>query len=391
MDNPQVSFTFHDAAPLGVDRTAGWDYFSAPGEVYERDGLWYLTSHRAVRFAHQHPEIFSSAKAFDSLGSPVPLIPIAVDQPAHIRYRRVLDPMFAPRVVNKIDDELRRQAREIIAAFAANGECDIVKDLAELYPTQVILTMFGLPLDDRDQFMEWTRLVIGASGGGAGAAATEEQMMGAVSLFGYLQDYITKKRTAPGDDVLSKVLALTGDEAWTDEEVLGMCFLFVIAGLDTVAASIGFVMLHLARNPELRRQLAANPELAAPVIEEVLRLELPAPITPRVTLSEVEVLGTKIPAGATAMLVLATANREGRSDDIDLPTADLGHLTFGGGIHRCLGSHLARRELSLVVDEFLRAIPEFTIAEGYEPRVEWPAGTLHLASLPICFPLRGYE
>jgi cytochrome P450 len=204
----------------------------------------------------------------------------------------------------------------------------------------------------------------------------------------YLQGYIVLKRAEPGDDTLSSVLALTGDDAWTDDEVLGMCFLFILAGLDTVTAAIGFVIHRLARDADLRRSVLSQPDSINRLIEEVLRLELPAPLTPRVVVSDVEVCGVHIPAGAFTYLCLGTANRESREqpNDVDLDHADLGHLSFGGGIHRCLGSHLARRELRLVVEEFLAAIPEFEVAPGIEPRIQWPSGTLHLNSLPLRFP-----
>jgi len=380
---------FKERAPMEFDRTEAWNYFRQRGDVYEEDGAWYFTSPEAVRYAHQNPQLFSSARAFDSLGSPVPLIPIASDPPDHVRYRRILDPMFAPRVVNRVEAELRRQVVELIDDFIERGSVDVMDELAWLYPSQVILTWFGLPLEDRDTFRRWNALILEAQNTKAGEP-TQEQLEGAMSLFGYLTSYIERKRAEPADDLLSDVLRLTGDDAWTNEEVLGMAFLFALAGLDTVTASIGFTLLELARNSELRRQVVADPELIGPLIEEVLRLELPAPMTPRVTTADVVVGGHPIAAGSYVYLVLACVNR---SDDrgecansIDLTQADRGHLTFGGGIHRCLGSHLARRELRLVVEEWLRRIPEFSLAPGYVPKLVWPAGTNHLGSLPIVFP-----
>jgi cytochrome P450 len=379
---------FEDA-PMAKDRTAGWRFVRDGGDVYQTEsGTWMLTSLEAVQFAHRHPEIFSSARAFDNLGSPVPLIPIAVDPPAHVKYRRVLDPMLAPRVINGMDDELRRQIRELVAAVADKGECDVVADIGRLYPTQVFLTLFGMPLADRDQFIDWVETIIKHSTQGSGDPSPETAET-AMQLFAYLQGYVDKKRADPGDDMLSRVLSLTGDDAWTNEEVLGLCFLFTLAGLDTVMATIGFVMLHLARNPDVRRRLVADPTLVGPAIEEILRLELPAPTTPRVTLQNVEVCGVTIPAGSTVMLCLGTANRDRERfehpDEIDLSQADQGHVSFGGGVHSCLGSHLARRELRLVVEEFHRVIPEYQIKPGFEPEIVWPSGTFHLKSLPIVF------
>jgi len=380
--------------PMAEDRSVGFQYIREHGEVFQgADGTWLLTSPEAVRFAHRNPEIFSSAKAFSTSGLPVPLIPVAVDPPDHVRYRRILDPMLAPRVINAMEDELRAQVRELVEAFASTGSCDVVTDIAKLYPTQVFLTLIGLPLEDRDQLIEWVATMNENSITGTGEP-TPIVVEAAMSLFGYVQKAIDDKREKTGDDMLSRILAFTGEDAWSNEEIVGLCILFTVAGLDTVTAAIGFTMLHLAQNPELRRQMLADPELIGPVIEEVLRLEPPAPTTPRVTTQEVEVCGVTIPANSAIMLCLGAANRGGDRefpDDIDAEHGERGHATFGGGIHRCLGSHLARRELRLVVEEFHKLIPEYELAPGAEPRVVWPSSTLHLESLPLVFPPAGMQ
>jgi len=386
--------TFHvEDAPLKSDRTEGWRYVRAAGDVIrQRDGSWLLTSAEAVRFGHRHPEIFSSARAFDRLGSPVPLIPIASDPPDHRKYRKVLDPMLAPRVINALEDDMRAQVRSLIAAFADRGSCDAVADLGRLYPTQVFLTLFGLPLEHRDQFIEWSETIIEASSPSSDGMSAET-VETALSLFTYLQECVARKREDPGEDMLGRVLSLEGQDAFSDDEILGLCFLFILAGLDTVTAMIGFTLLHLAERPALRRQLRDDPSLIVPVIEEVLRLEQPAAMTPRVTTRDVEVLGHLIPEGSHVFLCLGTANRDAEKfpvpDDIDPAQADNGHWAFGGGIHRCLGSHLARRELRLVVEEFLAAIPDFELEFGPRPAVVWPSGTLHLETLPLVFPIGG--
>jgi cytochrome P450 len=375
---------------MAKDRAAGWAYIRSFGDVVKTaDGAWVLTSPEAVKFAHGHPELFSSARAFDSLASPVPLIPIAIDPPRHTSYRRVLDPMLAPKVINQLQDELRAQARELIGRFAGRGQCDAVGELARLYPTQVFLTLFGMPLEDRDQFIYWAETIIEHSNRNSQVDPSADVIESATALFEYLQRYVEKKRTSPEGDILSRVLARTGAEAWSDDEVLGMCFLFVLAGLDTVTAMIGFTLLHLARDADLRRRLVSEPDLVGPVIEEVLRIEPAAPLTPRVTTEDVEVCGTVIPGGSSVVLCLGTVNRDPgqfpQADTIDPAHADTGHRAFGGGIHRCLGSHLARRELRLVVEEFHKLIPDYVLAPGAEPEVVWPSGTFHLKSLPLVF------
>jgi len=384
--NPQHQSGFYESAPMALDRGTGWRYVRERGDVFEADGMWYLTSLEAVRFAQHHPEIFSSAGGYD-IGSPIPMVPLMIDPPDHARFRRLLDPMLSPRVVNGLEDDLRRQAAQLVEPLVGQGRCDAITDLAELFPTQVLLTLFGLPVADRDKFKLWSDALTSDA---AKSEATPAQMEAGAALLGYLQEHVSLKRSHPGsDDMISRLLAVSDDEGLTDLDVLGMCFLFVLAALDTTTGAIGFTMYHLARRPDLRRAVIDDPILINPLVEEILRLELPAPMVPRRTTREVEVAGVSIPGGAMVRICMATANREAADgaapDEIDLSAAGRGHLSFGGGIHRCLGSHLARRELRLIVEEFHARIPDYEIPEGFEPRIAWPTGTYHLESLPLMF------
>ena len=376
--------------PMASDRNEAWRLVRAAGDVVRgSDGVWLLTSPEAVQYALRNHKLFSSARAFDGLMSPVPLIPLAIDRPDHKRYRRILDPMLAPAAINAMENELREQVRELVRDFADRGQCDIVTELARVYPVQVFLTLFGLPLNDTQRFLGWVEpLVEKASISGEGEP-DQEVVEAAMGLFGYLQEQLEVKRAKPDTSMLGRIVSLQGEDAWTDEEILGLCFLFTLAGLDTVTAAIGFLMLHLAQRPELQQQLTADPELAGAIVEEALRLELPAPTVPRVTTQDVVVCGTAIPAGSRVEVCLATFNRDlerfPAGNDIDLDQAGSAHLGFGGGIHKCLGSHLARRELRLVVEEFHSLIPRYQLAPGAEPKVIWPSGTLRLDSLPLVF------
>lgn len=384
--DPQQSAGFYESAPMALDRSAGWRYVRERGDVFEADGMWYLTSLEAVRFAQHHPEIFSSAGGYD-VGSPIPMVPLMIDPPDHARYRRLLDPMLSPRVINNIEDNLREQAAQLVKPLADKGQCDVITDIAELFPTQVLLTLFGLPVADRDKFRVWSDTLTSDA---AKSEATQAQLEAGAALLGYLQEHVSSKRSHPGsDDMIGHLLAVSEDEGLNDLDILGMCFLFVLAALDTTTGAIGFTMYHLARRPDLRRAVIDDPALITPLVEEILRLELPAPMVPRRTTQDVEVAGVTIPAGSKVHICMATANREGSDgsapDDIDLSAAGRGHLSFGGGIHRCLGSHLARRELRLIVEEFHARISEYEIPDGYEPRIAWPTGTYHLESLPLVF------
>ena len=388
MTTVELPDSFYDDAPMLDGRTAVCEYWRKAGEIYQAGDLWYITSYDGVRYAQTHPELFSSAHAFDAISATIKLIPIAIDPPEHVRYRRILDPMLGPKRMNQLEDSLRAQVRAHVDTFADKGRCDVVADLAVKFPTQAILTLFGLPQQDLPQFLDWVAgLIKNTSVNTIAGTPTERQGECSLQLFGYLQQHITRKRAHPRDDMLSDILALTGDAAWTDAELLGLCFLFVLAGLDTVTGAIGFCMLNLAQNTALRKRLIENPMLITSFVEEVLRLEGPVPVVPRVTTADVELAGTVIPAGARVLLVLATANRESpRSNDphqIDLVQKSA-NLAFGGGIHRCLGAHLARCELRLTIEEFHARIPDYRLAGT--PTVVWPSGTIHLKSLPLEFP-----
>lgn len=388
MTTTELPDDFYSALPVAAGRTAAMDYLRRPGPVYKVGAMWLITSYDGVRYAQKNPELFSSAKAFDGLSDVIPMIPLAIDPPNHADYRRVLDPMFGPKRMDAMDADLRAQLRGHIDAFAPLGRCDVVADLSYKFPTQAILTLFGLPLEHLPQFLVWvTGIIKGADITQLGLEPTPQVVECSMALFGFLQEQIDAKRRHPGEDMLSSILALDGDQAWTDAEILGLCFLIVLAGLDTVTGSIGFSLLTLANDVALRHRLLADPDLIPPFVEEMLRLEGPVPGVPRRTTTDVEVEGVTIPANSPVLLMVSTANREIPSagptpDELDL-TAKAAHLGFGGGIHRCLGSHLARRELRLTIEEFHARIPDYRLAG--DATVLWPGGTFALESLPLEF------
>ncbi|MCW2621591.1 MAG: cytochrome [Frankiales bacterium] len=369
----------HADLPMATDRGAGWTTARDAGPVVTVDGTPWITAADDVRHVLRNPEIFSSKGALGALGSVIPLVPIAFDAPEHGRYRRMLQPLFGPKKLADMLPSLQSQITDLVDALAPAGSCDLVEALAVPYPSQVFLTLFGLPLEDRDRLLAWKDAVIQL--GTTVPGGPEPDMTPALELFAYLSDYIQRKRAEPGDDLLSETLH--GDDPLTDEEAIGMSFLFVLAGLDTVTASLGFAFQRLAQDPDLRRKVVADPALIPAFVEEIVRLEPPAPMVPRIPLVDVEIGGQHIPAGTIILASLGAANREDLGDDLDLAKGDGRHLGFGGGPHRCLGSHLARLELKLVLEEWHRRIPEYALVSDEPARIPWPAGTFGLTSLPV--------
>src|ERR1700678_4011370 len=213
--------------PFAEDRTRAWRELREAGEAVSSGEEIVLTSAEAVEFAAKRPGIFSSAKAFDRLGSPVPLVPIAIDPPDHTRFRRMLNPFFSPKKMAEREPELRRQAGELVDAIVARGACDVVPDLATPFPSQVFLTLFGLPMADRDRLVRWKDSILQFTDPGS-AEATPEVMTHALELFSYLTEHIAERRgNASGTDMLTQLMLNTDDGGLSDNEILGLCFMFV--------------------------------------------------------------------------------------------------------------------------------------------------------------------
>jgi cytochrome P450 len=378
---PELSFA---SLPMAADRGIGWKTVRDAGRVVFIDGWYYLSHRDDVLAALRNPELFSSKKAFDVLGSPIPLVPISFDPPEHTRFRKILQPFFSPHTLKEMLPSLQKQALDIVDEIAKRGECEVVADVAIPYPSQVFLTLFGLPLEDRDKLIGWKDSVI--------ALAESPSLEGvdltpAMELLAYLTEAVNERRANPGPDILSQVL--TGEDPLDDAEVMGLSFLFVLAGLDTVTAAMTSALLELARNPELRTTLREDPDQMSVFVEEIVRLEPPAPMLPRVTTAEVTIGDITLPADTQVRLCVAAINRDDSdeisTDDVVMDGKVHRHWGYGGGPHRCLGSHLARMELTLVLNEWLKRIPEFSVEAGYEPHIIFPAQTFALARVPLKF------
>lgn len=373
---PRLEF---DKLPMSADRGLGWKTLRDAGPVVFMNGHYYLTRREDVLAALRNTKIFSST-VLQPPGNPLPLLPLAFDPPQHTRYRKILQPYFSPHALSKSRPALQRHARDMIAALAGRGECEVMADLASLYPFQVFLDLYGLPLEDRDRLIDWKDAVVSDK-----PFLTEADMAKGQQLLQYLVDAIAQRRQNPGSDMLSRVM--TGDGDFSDIELLGMSHLLILAGLDTVTAAIGFSLFELARRPQLRAELRDNPKQIRVFIEEIVRLEPSAPVAPRITTEFVEVGGMTLPPGTSVRLCMAAVNRDDSdsmsSNELNMDGKVHRHWGFGGGPHRCLGSHLARIELTVLVAEWLTQIPDFELPADYSPVINYPSHSFALKELPL--------
>jgi cytochrome P450 len=378
--------------PMADSRTEAYALIRDAGPVIRVPprGAFMITSSETVEFVLKHPELFSSKRAFDGAGSPLPMVPIAFDPPEHTRYRRVLQPVFSPRGTASWLPMVRGLAGELIDGFAGRGECDLVAELAVPLPAHVFLTLFGLPLGDRDRLIAWKEALLNFDFQGGEPVPERIARLGA-ELYEYLVDHIAQRRRQGGTgDLLGQLLADASDERLTDDEILGLSFLFVLAGLETVTSALSTAFAALAAQPALRRQIAADPDLIPAAVEELLRFDGPVLFVPRIAVQDVELAGQTIPAGSYIIVTIAVASRD-PAEHADPDTIDFRrqerNLAFGVGPHRCLGSHLARMEMRVALAEWHRRIPEYELAPGVTPQVRWPAGVVGIDSVPLVWPV----
>jgi cytochrome P450 len=355
-------------------------------------GFFHSSRRDATEYVLRHHEIFSSAGTLD-LGNIRPLIPLNVDPPRHSKYRKILDPIFAPRQMEAIEDDVTQRANRFIDAFIDRGECNFSREYAEVFPASVFLGLFGLPWEELDTILELRDGIIRPATADGQLELDPERALRirrdtATRIYGYFDDILDERTREPREDILTRFVTTRIDgESLTREEMLDICFLFLIAGLDTVSDSLTCMYAFLAQNPGHRRQIVDDPEIIPRAVEEMLRWESPVPGgTPRVATRDTEVLGHRVPAGGIVQVSYGAANVDPAefedSLEVRFDREPNRHLAFGGGVHRCLGSHLARRELRITLREWHRRIPDYRIKPGHE-KLEYPPGLRSVKDLTL--------
>jgi cytochrome P450 len=364
-----------------------WDDLRHEGAVFEApDGWGYaFTRMDAIRDALRDPELFSNSSIVPTDPDPAyRWIPEMLDPPEHTAWRQMLAPLFSPTAMAKLEGPVRARCRELIETFAARGHCEFTSEFAYRYPTSVFLQLFGLPVSELDKFLHWEHQLVNPDIDEDPDFETQ-RVNAVVELQQYLAEVIAARRRAPTDDLVSSAIRFTIDgEPVSDRDLLDLCTLLFMAGLGTVAAQLSYSFLHLATHPEDRERLVQHPEVIPDAVEELMRAYTILPVIRRVT-RDTEFHGCPLREGQFVMLPLFSGNR----DDDEFPDAENivldrqanHHLGFGGGPHRCLGSHLARRELRIALEEWHARLPEYSLSEGATPR-EYGV-QLAIESLPL--------
>lgn len=350
-----------------------------------------IARHEDVEFALRNADVFSSDMDAISIGNVRPLIPLQINPPEHVKYRRLLDPLFAPKQVALLGNDVRKLSNQLIDDFIDTGECEFNTAFAIPLPCTVFLRLLGLPLEDLDLFLELKDNIIRPEGQ-SGARQLEQfekiQAETGQRIYDYFNKVLDEREQQPRDDMLTGFLEADVDgNRLTREDILDICYLFLLAGLDTVTASVGCMVSYLAQHPDQRQRLVDDPSQIPGAVEELLRWETPVPGVPRVATENVELCGERIEAGERITVLLGSANIDERGfpqpDDVDFERPANRHLAFGGGVHRCLGSHLARLELRVALEQLHERIPDYSIKPGEEPK--YTVGIRAVDYLPLVF------
>jgi cytochrome P450 len=385
-------FDYHHDPRFATDAFGPFDAFDAVrgrraffSPAY--GGYWVLTEAADIRAALQQPDVFSSRiTGIPPTPRPRRLLPLELDPPDHGAYRHPLASVFSPGAVARLEPAIRRTCATLVDGFAAAGRCELLSDFAVPFPTTIFVDLLGLPASEVHRFAAWNHALLHAHD----RPEVRTEAKGAIAA--YLEDLVTRRigeaRRGEGrDDDLFAVLATAEVDGrpLTPDEIFDYAFLLFIAGLDTVTAALGFSFAYLARHPDHRRQLVADPALVPGAVEELLRAH--SIVNPaRTVTTDVDFAGVGLRAGDRVLVSTVLANRDPAEFDepgtVDFSRTANRHVAFGAGPHRCLGSHLARAELRIALEEFHRRIPDYRVADGAVIRAHG-GGSMGVDHLPL--------
>lgn len=376
---PRFDFDFHGSALDTIFDDYRTLHDRCPVSWSDRyGGFWTVAGHADIHAAEHDWDTFSVAPSMilPSFGTDRPLIPLDVDPPALTPYRQVLLPFFTPGRMDRLIPRTRELAGRLlddlrVSSSSGDGDRDGVLDVSgycRLLPALVFSEYCGFPTEDAARFDHWVEAIVFARVDDESTARTA-----ADEVYDYFRHLIARRRREPGDDVVSALVSGTVDDAegrrrrLEDEELLDMCYLLFVAGLETTAGTIRAALWYLAQHPDALAALVADPSAIPTATEEFLRALSPVQAMARTLRRDTTIGGIELSAGDRVVLAFGAANRDPAvfpdPDEVRLDRAPNRHVAFGVGVHRCLGSNLARREVNVAIEVFLERHPRFELAE----------------------------
>jgi cytochrome P450 len=394
-EHPPVADWIHDFDHTDRNWTENpfpiWDRMRAATPVVHTErfqGCYLPTTYEAVRQIAHDTEHFSSRRVIvrdvrpEVTRNAAP--PITSDPPDHKPAKQLLLPPFTPDAMKKLEPRVRTICNELIDEFIADGRCDAAARYTKYIPVRTIASMLGIPESDSDLFITWIHMVLELG------IKDESKLLQAVQeMTAYFVGHVEARKQQPTDDLISTLMNVRNKdgEPLDDGHVLGSLRLLLIAGIDTTWSAIGASLWHLANHPEDRARLIADPALMPMAVEELLRAYSPVTMA-REVVKETVVEGCPMKPGNMVLLSFPAANRDPAvfpaADKVVLDRKENRHAAFGLGIHRCVGSNLARMEMTVALEEWLKRIPEFRLDPAGD--VTWSQGTVRgPRQLPILF------
>ena len=341
----------------------------------QHGGYWMVSGHEFVRHVALHPELFSPQYttvppqfAFGELRIP----PLQLEPEEHTRVKQLLTPPFGPARAAALEPSTRAAATALLDDLVPKGGFDASQDFARLVPTGVIGQLLGIP-EEFDRLTGWVKRMIEHL-----TDNPEDVMAAGMEMFLFMNELIEKRRADPGDDLISALLASEVDgQRLEPVEVVMSSVIFVLAGIDTAWSTLGCALHHLATHPADQQRLRDEPELLETAREEFLRAFAPV-ATARIAKEDTEIGGQAVKAGEMVLVSFPSACRDAAEfdapEEVRLDRTPNRHIAFGTGIHRCLGVNVARMELRVALEEFLRRVPPFRLDGDEADAVDWTLG-----------------
>jgi cytochrome P450 len=367
-----------------------WDELRAKNPVVHTErflGCYLPTTYEAVKQISYDTEHFSSRRVVVRNARPEPPYPsppITSDPPEHKPAKQLLLPPFTPDAMKKLEPRVRAICNELIDEFIAEGKCDAAARYSKHIPVRAIAHMLGIPEKDGELFIKWIHEILEL-----GIKDDRILMQAVQEMSGYFAEQIERRKKHPTEDLISTLMNARdkNGQPLSDAHVLGTLRLLLIAGIDTTWSAIGASLWHLAKTPADRKRLIAEPELLSTAIEEFLRAYSPVTMA-REVMKETEISGCPVKPGNMVLLSFPAANRDPAvfpdADKVVIDRKENRHAAFGLGIHRCVGSNLARMEMTVAIEEWLKRIPDFRLDPA--GKVTWSEGTVRgPRQLPMLF------